>query len=134
MNRSMRWALLAVLAALSLFAAACGGDDDNGGGGSQATDTSGSQEGIPQGRRGGDLTFLAAADVDYLDPGQTYYVFGFQVGTATNRTLYAFKPDNSTDADPRPRRRRAADLVGQQDDHRQDPQGREVRPAGRTAR
>src|SRR5215210_459812 len=94
MTRSMRWALLAVLAALSLFAVACGGDDDEGGG-SGATD-SGEQEGTPEGRRGGNLTFLAAADVDYLDPGQTYYVFGFQVGTATNRTLYAFKPDNST--------------------------------------
>jgi peptide/nickel transport system substrate-binding protein len=94
MTRSMRWALLAMLAALSLFAAACGGDDDEGGGGSQATEDG--QEGIPEGRRGGNLTFLAAADVDYVDPGQTYYVFGFQVGTATNRTLYAFKPDNST--------------------------------------
>jgi peptide/nickel transport system substrate-binding protein len=91
----MRWALLAVLAALSLFVVACGGDDDGGGGGGSSATENG-QEGLPQGRRGGNLTFLAAADVDYLDPGQTYYVFGFQVGTATNRTLYGFKPDNST--------------------------------------
>ena len=110
MNRSLRWALLAVLASLALFAAACGGDDDGGGGGGQASDTSGSEEGIPQGRRGGDLTFLAAADVDYVDPGQTYYVFGFQVGTATNRTLYAFKPDNSKD--PVPDLARLRELLG----------------------
>jgi peptide/nickel transport system substrate-binding protein len=93
MNRSMRWALGAALASLALVVAACGGSDN--GGGSNAGDTSGSQEGIPSGKKGGNLVFLSAADVDYVDPGQTYYVFGFQIGTATNRTLYAYKPDNS---------------------------------------
>ena len=38
---------------------------------------------------------LASADVDYLDPGQTYYTFGYMVHYAVNRTLYSFKPDNS---------------------------------------
>ena len=39
-----------------------------------------------QGKQGGTLTFLAAGDVDYLDPGQTYYTFGYMVQYAVNRT------------------------------------------------
>jgi len=42
--------------------------------------------------RGGSATFLAAYDLDYLDPGQTYYTFGYTVLYATNRTLYSYKP------------------------------------------
>jgi peptide/nickel transport system substrate-binding protein len=49
--------------------------------------------------RGGELTVLAAGDVDYLDPGQTYYTFGYMVQEATQRTLYAFAPG---DVAPRP--------------------------------
>ena len=47
-------------------------------------------------KKGGDVTYLAAADIDYLDPGQDYYTFGFMVQFAVNRPLYSFKPDNST--------------------------------------
>jgi len=48
-----------------------------------------------EGKKGGKVTFLAAADVDYLDPGQTYYTFGYTVAYATNRPLYSFKPDDA---------------------------------------
>jgi peptide/nickel transport system substrate-binding protein len=44
---------------------------------------------------GGALTMLAASDVDYLDPGQTYYTFGEMVTLATNRPLYSFTPDDA---------------------------------------
>jgi peptide/nickel transport system substrate-binding protein len=44
--------------------------------------------------RGGDVTFLSAGDVDFLDPGQTYYTFGYMVLYATNRTLYSYKPNS----------------------------------------
>src|SRR3954453_21174708 len=44
---------------------------------------------------GGDLTMLASSDVDYLDPGHTYYTFGEMVTLATNRPLYSFKPDDA---------------------------------------
>ncbi len=96
MKRSVRWALLAsVLIALAMFVAACGGDDDDdggGGGGTSAGETGGE---IKEGKAGGTLTYLAAGDVDYLDPGQTYYTFGYMVHYAVNRTLYSFKPDES---------------------------------------
>jgi peptide/nickel transport system substrate-binding protein len=42
---------------------------------------------------------LAAGDVDYLDPGETYYTFGYMVQNATQRTLYAFAPGDTA---PRP--------------------------------
>jgi peptide/nickel transport system substrate-binding protein len=97
MRRSVRWTLFAsVIAALALFVAACGGSDDNsstsGGGGGAST--SGGTE-VKAGKPGGTLTYLAAADIDYLDPGQTYYTFGYGVLYSTNRTLYSFKPDDS---------------------------------------
>jgi peptide/nickel transport system substrate-binding protein len=77
----------ALVAALTLAAAGCGGSDDEGSQG----DTSGS----PAGKKGGEVTFLAAADVDYLDPGQSYYTFGYAVLYATQRTLYSFEPDDA---------------------------------------
>src|SRR6195952_418107 len=45
---------------------------------------------------GGTLTMLASSDVDYLDPGHTYYTFGEMVTLATNRPLYSFKPDDAS--------------------------------------
>jgi peptide/nickel transport system substrate-binding protein len=76
--------------------AACGSDNDDGGAktGGQATKASGPTA-IKPGTAGGKLTVLAAGDVDYLDPGQDYYTFGYMVQYAVNRPLYSFKPDNS---------------------------------------
>jgi peptide/nickel transport system substrate-binding protein len=78
--------------------AACGGDDDNGGDSASTSSKSSKAAGptaIKPGSAGGKLTVLAAGDVDYLDPGQDYYTFGYMVQYAVNRPLYSFKPDNS---------------------------------------
>src|SRR4051812_40973439 len=40
----------------------------------------------------GRVTVLSTSDVDYLDPGRTYYTFGYQVQEAVHRTLYALRP------------------------------------------
>ena len=88
--------LLGLVAILALVAAGCGGSDseDTGGAGN-------AQGGAPaEGKQGGALTFLAAADVDYLDPGQSYYTFGYQVLYSTNRPLYSFSPDQPDKAQP----------------------------------
>ena len=88
--------LLGLVAILALVAAGCGGGDDEGGGGSGDT-----QGGAPtSGKQGGDLTFLAAADVDYVDPGQSYYTFGYQVLYSVNRPLYSFSPDEPEKPQP----------------------------------
>jgi peptide/nickel transport system substrate-binding protein len=44
---------------------------------------------------GGNLTMLAGSDVDFLDPGRTYFSFGQMVTLATNRPLYSFRPDDA---------------------------------------
>src|SRR5919107_5073591 len=86
--------LIGLIAILALVAAGCGGSDDEGSG---SGDTGGTAP--SKGKQGGDLTFLAAADVDYLDPGQSYYTFGYQVLYSTNRPLYSFAPG---DEEPQP--------------------------------
>jgi peptide/nickel transport system substrate-binding protein len=81
----------ALVAALALAAAGCGGSSSEGG------PSGSSNNGAPvKGQKGGKVTFLAAADVDYLDPGQTYYTFGYAVAYATQRPLYSFKPGDAT--------------------------------------
>jgi peptide/nickel transport system substrate-binding protein len=82
--------LIGLIAVLALVAAGCGGSDseDKGSGATQGSAPA-------KGKQGGDLTFLAAADVDYLDPGQTYYSFAYQINYAVNRTLFGFAPGDT---------------------------------------
>ena len=54
----------------------------------------------PAVQRGGAVTFLAAADVDYIDPGQTYYTFGYMVAYAVHRPLYSFRPEDGVNPVP----------------------------------
>jgi peptide/nickel transport system substrate-binding protein len=94
MKRSLKWTLAAsMLAALAMFVAACGSSSNNNG--SSSTAGQAQQTAPTTAKQGGKITYLAAGDVDYIDPGQTYYTFGYMVAYATNRTLYSFKPDNS---------------------------------------
>src|SRR5689334_5897191 len=84
--------LIGLIAVLAVVVAGCGGDDSS----SSSSGGSKTSNAAPvQGKQGGTLTYLAAADVDYIDPGQTYYTFGYQVLYATNRTLYAFAPGDT---------------------------------------
>src|SRR5688500_15223685 len=78
---------VALLAALAVAAVGCGGSSSESGPGEAGNN------GAPvKGKKGGKVTFLAAADVDYLDPGQTYYTFGYTVAYATQRPLSSFAP------------------------------------------
>jgi peptide/nickel transport system substrate-binding protein len=81
---------LVVVAVLASSLAACGGAKQSGGA-VKATKIT-----LTPGKKGGHLTYLAAADIDYLDPGQTYYTFGYMIQEATNRALYSYKPDDSS--------------------------------------
>jgi peptide/nickel transport system substrate-binding protein len=75
------------LVALTFFVVACGGGDEGTGG--KTTKDSGANV---KGKTGGKLEQLGASDVDFLDPGQTYYTGGYQVAYATQKPLYSFKP------------------------------------------
>jgi peptide/nickel transport system substrate-binding protein len=50
-------------------------------------------------KQGGTLTVLSSGDVDYVDPGEDYYQFGYMVQYSVNRTLYSFA---AADTQPRP--------------------------------
>ncbi len=97
MRTSARWRAAAVVAAVaSLAVAGCGGSssDSSSGSGNQPTAP-------PAGaKKGGDLTVLYNADVDNIDPGISYYQYGFNVAYATQRPLYSYKPDDATNPQP----------------------------------
>jgi peptide/nickel transport system substrate-binding protein len=95
---TLRLLLASVVAALALVVAACGGSDNSSGGSSSSGGGAANQE--TGGKTGGVLRQLGSSDVDYLDPGHTYYTAGYQVAYPTQRTLYGFKPDNATDPVP----------------------------------
>jgi peptide/nickel transport system substrate-binding protein len=100
MTRSqLRLLLASVVAALALVVSACGGDDSDSGSGSSGGGNAAQQE-TGGGKTGGVLRQLGASDVDYLDPGHTYYTGGYQVAYATQRALYSFKPDSATEPVP----------------------------------
>jgi peptide/nickel transport system substrate-binding protein len=90
MRLAAQWRALIVLAAIvALVFAGCGGDDDDE---QSASNQAGPQQ---EAKRGGDLQVLYNGDVDFLDPGATYYQYGFLVAYAVHRPLYSFKPDDA---------------------------------------
>jgi peptide/nickel transport system substrate-binding protein len=96
MRLAAQWrAMFAVAAALALVVAGCGGDDSS-------SSEKPAQNGTPskEAKKGGDLTVMYAADVDNIDPGITYYQYGFNVAYVTQRPLYSFKPDDATNPEP----------------------------------
>jgi peptide/nickel transport system substrate-binding protein len=88
MDRLTRTAFL-TLALAGAVLAGCGGE------GSSQGDRAGADESPAEGRQGGKLTMLWTDDVDFIDPGQTYYQMGYVVAFATQRPLYSWKPDDS---------------------------------------
>src|SRR3954453_20444482 len=97
--RSMRRWLLVALVLGAVVAAGCGGDSGAGTGDSKGGRTTDGKP-IDAGKPGGAVTILASGDVDYLDPGQMYYTFAYEVHYAVNRTLYSFTPDDSLNPEP----------------------------------
>src|SRR5690349_12312188 len=89
-------ALAAVLACLAFAACGGGGNDESGssGGGSPASTAGGggnvteqlfagsaadNRKDPAEGKKGGKLTVLSAGDVDYMDPGTTYYTYAIGI-------------------------------------------------------
>jgi len=96
------WLALLIACVFAFVVAGCGSNDNESSGGTTTSGGSKVPSGgkIGEGKQGGDATFLAAGDVDYLDPGQTYYTFGYMVQYAVNRPLYSFNPSSATDPIP----------------------------------
>src|ERR1044072_3553635 len=94
MRRSAWTTGVAVLAALSLGVAACGDSGDPGTEGGDPTPVGGDATPEP-GKIGGKLTVLWAGDVDFIDCGRTYSQMGVFICYSTQKSLYAYKPDDS---------------------------------------
>jgi peptide/nickel transport system substrate-binding protein len=96
MRLAAQWrAMFAVASVLALAVAGCGGDD------SGSEQPAQSNNAAPkEAKKGGDLTVLYAGDVDNIDPGITYYQYGFLVAYATQRPLYSFKPEDAIKPEP----------------------------------
>lgn len=94
-TRSWRLLLAAASGTLVLGAAACGSDDNSSSGGGGSASTPAKAE-LPEGKAGGTLKVLGASDVDYVDPGHTYYTTGYMLAYAIGRPLYSYKPNEDT--------------------------------------
>ncbi len=105
MPTKLRWMLaLGAIVALALTVSACGSDDD-----SSSSDSSSASSDTqfappteaPDGAaEGGDMTVIAASDVDYIDPGAAYYQFTFMVTSATQSSLEAYAPADVEEPTP----------------------------------
>jgi peptide/nickel transport system substrate-binding protein len=89
--RGKRFHTMAGAAAAMFVLGGCGG------GGSHRDSPNPDHVDLYGGKRGGTATFVSGSDVDFVDPGMTYYHLGFMVEFAVNRALYQFTPDSGTD-------------------------------------
>jgi peptide/nickel transport system substrate-binding protein len=88
---------LALLGVLLVALAGCGSSKKK-----SSSTPSGTASAQPSGqaKKGGNLTVLYNADVDYIDPGATYYQYGFNIAYATQRPLFSYKPNDTASASP----------------------------------
>jgi peptide/nickel transport system substrate-binding protein len=120
MSRSLLKTLLALAALVALLGlAACGGDDESGDEGTPAQTEEGGGESAnvteqlfagtaadnranpaEGGKKGGKFTILSSGDVDYMDPGKTYYSYAIGIMNALHRGLYAYMPGDTSKAIP----------------------------------
>ncbi len=96
MRNKLRWLLaLGAIVALALTVSACGSGD------STSSDTSSSSNDFApitqapsDAQQGGELTVISASDVDYIDPGASYYQYSYMVTSATQSNLEGYAPDD----------------------------------------
>jgi peptide/nickel transport system substrate-binding protein len=94
MRRTRVTALLAV-ALVAAVAAGCGSSNNNTSSGTAPTSAPASA------KKGGTLTMLASGDVDNnLDPGYSYYQYDFILDNDLHRTLFRYKPNDTTKPSP----------------------------------
>ena len=92
-STSLRPLALGVAAAASLLAVSCGKAGNGSSSSSSLGAASAPSAAAGEGKQGGVLRQLnTQGDVDFLDPGHTYYSVGYQVAYATQRPLYGFEP------------------------------------------
>ena len=83
---------IVLLALAALVAAGCGSSS------SSSSSSSANADSAPpvKGKRGGNLTVLFAGELDYIDPGATYYAGALPVFQQIVRPLYGYLPDKTS--------------------------------------
>ena len=89
MRRSALRILLVLCAGglAAVLVAACGGGSSSSGSNAKTAAPSGA-------KKGGTLTVLANADVDYIDCGAAYYQFSYEIEYTYCRPLFSYKPQD----------------------------------------
>jgi peptide/nickel transport system substrate-binding protein len=98
MRRSRLMVAPLIAGAMALALTACGGGNNNKSTGKAA----GGANIAPSSdqKKGGTLRVQSAESFEHLDPGQSYFQLDYGAVYAVQRPLFAFKPDNPTDAQP----------------------------------
>ena len=102
----MKWSRLVsllVVALVAAVAAGCGSSNKSSSSSSSSSSTTttstSSSSGTP--KKGGTLTMLSSGDVDNsLDPGYSYYQYDFILDNDLHRTLFRYKPNDTTKPSP----------------------------------
>jgi peptide/nickel transport system substrate-binding protein len=105
--RSLRTILLvAVAAALTVALAACGSSSSSSNKSASANGSIPSEvqtpltESLTGGKKGGVLNEVQSEDFEHLDPGQAYFQIDYQITSATQTSLFAYKPNTFTETTP----------------------------------
>ena len=100
-KKLLRVLLPGLIVAAAVALAACGGSSDStSSSGDADSQFAAVTEPPSDAQQGGDLTVIAASDVDYIDPGAAYYQFTFMVTSATQSSLTAYAPGDIEKASP----------------------------------
>jgi peptide/nickel transport system substrate-binding protein len=102
-QKLFRVTLPGILVVASIGLAACGSSDSSDS--SSSTADAQKQFAAPtaapsDAQTGGDLTVIAASDVDYIDPGAAYYQWTFMIDSATQSPLEAYAPADIEEPTP----------------------------------
>jgi peptide/nickel transport system substrate-binding protein len=99
-----RGASLVMAASMCLIVSACGSShratSTRGGAVTPAAALNGQHEALAGGKRGGTLTVYDHVDFQTLDPGEQYAAVDYEVGIATQRALYSYKPNQTAVLSP----------------------------------
>jgi peptide/nickel transport system substrate-binding protein len=104
--RSLRTILLVTIAGvLAVALAACGSSSSSSekasaGGSTPAGVQTPVNESLTGGKRGGTLNEVQSEDFEHLDPGQAYFQLDYQITSATQRSLYSYKPNTFSEVTP----------------------------------
>ncbi|TMK97129.1 MAG: hypothetical protein E6G34_13495 [Actinobacteria bacterium] len=103
--RSLRTIVLTALAAaLTVALAACGSSKKSTGASASSGTPAGvinpATESLTGGKRGGVLNDVQSEDFEHLDPGVAYFQLDYEIGSATQRNLYSYKPNTFSEVTP----------------------------------